>query len=66
LHEAAPRANDPLERFLIPGSLNEHWRRHYNTVRPHSALNYRPPEPEAILPVDQMPVMHEQSNRTTR
>ena len=28
----------------------EQWRRHYNTVRPHSALNYRPPAPEAILP----------------
>jgi putative transposase len=28
----------------------EQWRRHYNTVRPHSALNYRPPAPETILP----------------
>jgi putative transposase len=28
----------------------EQWRRHYNTVRPHSALNYRPPAPEAIVP----------------
>ena len=28
----------------------EQWRRHYNTVRPHSALNYRPPAPKAILP----------------
>ena len=26
--------------------LIEAWRRHYNTVRPHSALNYRPPAPE--------------------
>jgi putative transposase len=24
----------------------ETWRRHYNTVRPHSALGYRPPAPE--------------------
>ena len=24
------------------------WRRHYNTVRPHSALGYRPPAPEAV------------------
>ena len=23
------------------------WRRHYNTVRPHSALGYHPPAPEA-------------------
>ncbi len=30
--------------------LIERWRRHYNTVRPHSALGYRPPAPEAVLP----------------
>jgi transposase InsO family protein len=30
--------------------LIERWRRHYNTARPHSALNYRPPAPEATLP----------------
>lgn len=29
--------------------LIEEWRRHYNRVRPHSALGYRPPTPE-ILP----------------
>lgn len=29
----------------------EQWRQHYNTVRPHSALNYRPPAPQAIQPV---------------
>jgi hypothetical protein len=28
----------------------ERWRREYNTVRPNSALNYRPPAPEAIQP----------------
>ena len=26
----------------------EAWRRHYNTVRPHSSLGYRPPAPEAV------------------
>jgi hypothetical protein len=26
------------------------WRRHYNTVRPHSALGYRPPAPETVVP----------------
>lgn len=26
------------------------WRRHYNTVRPHSALGYRPPAPETATP----------------
>jgi transposase InsO family protein len=30
--------------------LIERWRRHYNQVRPHSALGYRPPAPEAIAP----------------
>lgn len=25
------------------------WRKHYNTVRPHSALGYRPPAPEVKL-----------------
>jgi transposase InsO family protein len=29
--------------------LIEAWRRHYNTVRPHSALGYRPPAPEAVI-----------------
>ena len=30
--------------------LIERWRRHFNTVRPHSSLGYVPPAPEAILP----------------
>jgi putative transposase len=29
--------------------LIENWRQEYNTVRPHSALRYRPPSPEAVL-----------------
>jgi transposase InsO family protein len=28
----------------------EQWRKHYNTIRPHSALGYRPPAPEATAP----------------
>ena len=31
--------------------LIEQWRREYNQVRPHSSLGYRPPAPEAIMPV---------------
>ena len=27
----------------------EDWRRHHNTVRPHSSLGYRPPAPEVLL-----------------
>ena len=30
--------------------LIEAWRRHFNAVRPHSALKYRPPAPETIIP----------------
>lgn len=30
----------------------EQWRRHYNTIRPHSALGYRPPAPQAVLQAD--------------
>jgi hypothetical protein len=30
--------------------LIEQWRRHYNGIRPHSSLGYRPPAPETILP----------------
>ena len=28
----------------------EQWRKHYNTIRPHSALGYRPPAPQAMNP----------------
>jgi len=31
--------------------LIKEWRREYNQIRPHSALAYRPPAPEAIIPV---------------
>jgi putative transposase len=39
-------------------NLIERRRRHYNTVRPHSALGYRPPAPKSIVPIDQRPTMH--------
>jgi len=29
--------------------LIEQWRVHYNTIRPHSALGYRPPAPETVI-----------------
>ena len=28
----------------------EEWRKHYNTMTPHSALGYRPPAPETTIP----------------
>ena len=37
--------------------LIERWRREYNTVRPHSALGYRPPAPETISPAPLSGVM---------
>ena len=36
----------------------ERWRNHYTAKRPRSALGYRPPAPEAIIPMDQRPIMH--------
>ena len=39
-----------LDTLLEARVLTAKWRRHYNTERPHSALGYRPPAPEAILP----------------
>ncbi len=35
--------------------LIEQWRRHYYTARPHSALGYRPPAPEVVMPKPPMP-----------
>jgi putative transposase len=29
----------------------EQWRTHYNTIRPHSSLGYRPPAPETFNPM---------------
>ena len=31
-------------------SIIESWRRHYNTVRPHGSLGYKPPAPEVFVP----------------
>jgi putative transposase len=38
-----------FDTLLEAKVLVERWRRAYNTVRPHSALGYRPPAPEARL-----------------
>jgi len=39
---------ESFETLLEARVLIERWREHYNTVRPHSSLGYRPPAPEAI------------------
>lgn len=31
--------------------VTEQWRKYYNTIRPHSSLNYRPPAPETFYPL---------------
>ena len=41
---------ETFDTVLEARVLCEKWRRHYNAVRPHSSLGYRPPAPEAILP----------------
>ena len=28
----------------------ESWRRHYNTIRPHASLGFKPPAPEVFVP----------------
>ena len=38
--------------------LIKRWRQHCNTFRHHSAIRYRPPAPESIIPVDQNPTMN--------
>lgn len=47
--------NEVLDREIFTTLLEarvliEDWRQHYNHVRPHSSLGYRPPAPKAILP----------------
>jgi putative transposase len=39
---------EAFDTLLEAKVLIERWRQHYNTVRPHSALGYRPPAPEAM------------------
>ena len=41
---------ESFDTLLEAKVLIERWRQTYNTVRPHSALGYRPPAPEARQP----------------
>jgi len=62
-----------FDTLLEAKVLVERWRHHYNTVRPHSSLGYRPPAPEAIQPWSpgfgaaplRLPTMAEQADRLT-
>jgi len=39
-----------FDTILEAKVITEQWRKQYNTIRPHSALAYRPPAPEAYIP----------------
>ena len=43
-------AREAFDTLLEAKVLIERWRQHYNTIRPHSALGYRPPAPETLQP----------------
>jgi len=48
-----------FDTLLEAKVLIEGWRVEYNTIRPHSALGYRPPAPEIIVPGEELPMNHE-------
>ena len=56
---------DTFNTLLEAKVLIEHWRVHYNTVRPHSSLGYRPPAPEVIMLSTPMPARSSRTNRLT-
>ena len=43
-----------FDTLLEARVLTARWKREYNTIRPHSALGYRPPAPEAVLPLERI------------
>ena len=55
MHQLIARLQDELLNGEIFYTLKEaqvlieSWRHHYNVVRPHSSLEYRPPAPETIV-----------------
>lgn len=40
-----------FDTILEARVITEQWRNHYNKKRPHSSLNFRPPVPEVIIPL---------------
>jgi len=58
------RLRDELLNGEIFYTLNEartvieQWRHHYNTVRPHGALGWKPPAPDTRIPLAPRPPMH--------
>ncbi len=46
------------QRIDVCHETERFWRFHDNTIRSYSALGYRPPAPECIVPMGQTPTMH--------
>lgn len=51
-----------FDTLLEARVITERWRKYYNTKRPHSSLNYRPPAPQAILPAQSFQLALNQGN----
>jgi transposase InsO family protein len=59
-YEPQPRADESVltgSIVTLAGQYGRYgYRRvHYNTIRPHSALGYRPPAPETLTPIEELP-----------
>jgi transposase InsO family protein len=48
-------AEEVIHKLREAQVLIEQWRVYYNTIRPHSSLDYRPPAPETLLPKEEVP-----------
>jgi len=49
---------DIVDTLLEAKVLIDRWRQHYNHVRPHSSLGYRPPVPEAVIPTEPKTILY--------
>ena len=47
-----------FDTLLEAKVLIERWRQHYNHVRPHSSLGYKPPAPEAVIPSELKTILY--------
>ncbi len=47
-----------FDTLLEAQVLIERWRQEYNHVRPHSSLGYKPPAPEAVIPITQKTILY--------
>ena len=58
-HMGGPPTPDGVLTPPLDPAEKQKGRVHYNTIRPHSALGYRPPAPEIIVPGEELPMNHE-------